>query len=57
MIRVAAIGDTHCAEDMRGLFRPLWERLAEDADVLLLAGDLGADDLPRKFENVARAAR
>jgi len=40
VIRVAAIGDTHYAEDTRGLFRPIWERLAEDADVLLLAGDL-----------------
>jgi Icc-related predicted phosphoesterase len=40
VIRVAAIGDTHYAEDTRGRFRPMWERLAEEADVLLLAGDL-----------------
>ena len=40
MIRVAAIGDIHFAEDTRGRFRPRWERLHEEADVFLLCGDL-----------------
>lgn len=40
MVRLAAIGDTHYAEDTRGRFRPMWERLPDDADVFLLCGDL-----------------
>jgi Icc-related predicted phosphoesterase len=40
MIRVAAIGDTHFAEDTRGRLRPHWDRLADEADVFLLCGDL-----------------
>jgi Icc-related predicted phosphoesterase len=40
MIRLAAIGDVHFAEDNRGKLRPRWERLAEEADVFLLCGDL-----------------
>jgi Icc-related predicted phosphoesterase len=37
---VAAVGDVHLAEDACGHLRPALERLAEVADVLLLAGDL-----------------
>lgn len=58
MIRVAAIGDTHYAEDTRGLFRPTWERLAAEADVLLLAGDLtnlGTAGQARGFAEELRA--
>jgi Icc-related predicted phosphoesterase len=40
MIRVAAVGDVHMDEDVVGRFRPALERLPEQADVLLLAGDL-----------------
>lgn len=40
MIRVAAVGDLHVGEDSRGLWAPHLRRLARDADVLLLAGDL-----------------
>ncbi|MBO0775159.1 MAG: metallophosphoesterase [Actinobacteria bacterium] len=40
MIRVAAVGDVHLGEDLRGTLRPRLSRLAQDADVLLLAGDL-----------------
>jgi Icc-related predicted phosphoesterase len=40
MIRVAAVGDVHLGEDLRGRFRPRLATLAEDAEVLLLAGDL-----------------
>jgi Icc-related predicted phosphoesterase len=40
MIRVAAVGDVHMAEDARGTFRDAFARLPEVADVLLLAGDL-----------------
>jgi Icc-related predicted phosphoesterase len=40
VIRLAAVGDLHVGEDSRGLLRPHFERLPEEADVLLLAGDL-----------------
>ena len=40
MIRVAAVGDTHMAEDARGTLRDAFGQLPAVADVLLLAGDL-----------------
>ena len=40
MIRVAAIGDVHFAADAAGTLKPCWDEVHEDADVLLLAGDL-----------------
>lgn len=40
MIRVAAVGDVHFAQDSAGLLAPHFRRLPEKADVLLLAGDL-----------------
>ncbi|HYC00966.1 MAG TPA: metallophosphoesterase [Candidatus Limnocylindrales bacterium] len=40
MIRIAAVGDIHVAEDSHGRLRPHWMKLDEHADVLLLAGDL-----------------
>jgi Icc-related predicted phosphoesterase len=40
VIRVAAVGDVHMDADVVGRYRPALDRLAECADVLLLAGDL-----------------
>jgi Icc-related predicted phosphoesterase len=40
VIRIAAVGDVHLAEDARGQLRPALDNLGEHADVLLLAGDL-----------------
>jgi Icc-related predicted phosphoesterase len=40
VIRVAAVGDLHMDQDVVGRFRPALERLPDQADVLLLAGDL-----------------
>jgi Icc-related predicted phosphoesterase len=40
MIRVAAVGDVHLGADTRGTLRPAYENIAEQADLLLLAGDL-----------------
>ncbi|MDQ7907838.1 metallophosphoesterase [Phytohabitans sp. ZYX-F-186] len=39
-VRIAAVGDVHMDQDVLGRFRPALEQLAEQADVLLLAGDL-----------------
>lgn len=40
MIRVAAIGDVHFGVDAAGMWAPHWSHVGEDADLLLLAGDL-----------------
>ena len=40
MVRIAAVGDIHVGEDTHGRLRPHWMKLDENADVLLLAGDL-----------------
>jgi Icc-related predicted phosphoesterase len=40
MIRIAAVGDIHFAEDSHGCLRPHLRNLDAHADVLLLAGDL-----------------
>jgi Icc-related predicted phosphoesterase len=40
MIRVAAVGDVHAGSDSAGTIRPDLVDLGEQADVLLLAGDL-----------------
>lgn len=39
-VRVAAVGDIHCGEEDAGTFRALFARANEEADILLLAGDL-----------------
>lgn len=40
MIRIAAIADVHFSEDSRGRLRDYWAHLNEDADLLLIGGDL-----------------
>jgi Icc-related predicted phosphoesterase len=40
MIRIAAVGDLHLTVHGRGKMRPQFESLSQDADLLLLAGDL-----------------
>jgi Icc-related predicted phosphoesterase len=40
MLRLAAVGDLHVGADSVGQFRDGFARLADEADVLLLAGDL-----------------
>ena len=39
-LRIAAVGDFHCGESDVGAYRELFARANEQADVLLLAGDL-----------------
>lgn len=40
MIRIAAVGDVHMDRDVLGRFRPALAGIGDQADVLLLAGDL-----------------
>jgi Icc-related predicted phosphoesterase len=39
-MRIAAVGDLHCGKTSQGEFQPMFAKVAEAADVLLLAGDL-----------------
>jgi len=39
-VRIAAVGDFHCGEEDAGQYRALFARANEEADVLLLCGDL-----------------
>lgn len=39
-VRIAAVGDVHMGPDLRGRYRPSLDRLEEEADLLLVAGDL-----------------
>lgn len=40
MVRIAAVGDFHCGQDDVGLYRELFARVNDEADVLVLTGDL-----------------
>lgn len=53
MIRVAAVGDVHFGADSAGTLRPRLQRLPDNADVLLLAGDLTRRGLPEEAEVLA----
>jgi Icc-related predicted phosphoesterase len=53
VIRVAAVGDVHLAEDARGKLRPALQHLGRHADVLLLAGDLTQHGTLEEAEVVA----
>src|SRR5687768_336795 len=50
--RIAAVGDVHCGEEDRGAFRDHFARANEDADILVLCGDLTRRGLPAEFEVV-----
>ncbi len=39
-VRIAAVGDLHCTRTAQGAFQPLFANLTEQADILLLLGDL-----------------
>jgi Icc-related predicted phosphoesterase len=54
MIRVAAVGDVHVDADVLGRYRPALDDLAEQADVLLLAGDLTRHGSAEEAACVAR---
>jgi Icc-related predicted phosphoesterase len=53
-VRVAAVGDLHCAKTSQGAFQSLFAQIAEAADVLLLAGDLTDYGLPDEARVLAR---
>ncbi len=40
IVRIAAVGDLHCTQASAGAFQSLFAQAAEEADILLLCGDL-----------------
>ncbi|MDI1465310.1 metallophosphoesterase [Catellatospora sp. KI3] len=54
MMRVAAVGDVHMDVDVLGRYRPRLLMLPEQADALLLAGDLTRHGTPAEAECVAK---
>ncbi|MDX6455911.1 MAG: hypothetical protein QOD48_2018, partial [Gaiellaceae bacterium] len=57
MIRIAAAGDLHASEATRERVERAFERIAEEADVILLAGDLTTTGEPEQAQVVADACR
>jgi Icc-related predicted phosphoesterase len=53
-IRVAALGDLHCTRNSQGAFQPLFAKIAEAADVALIAGDLTDYGLPEEARVLAK---
>jgi Icc-related predicted phosphoesterase len=54
VVRIAAVADLHCTRTSQGAFQPLFARIAESADVLLLAGDLTDYGLPEEARVLAK---
>src|SRR6266487_5127216 len=54
VVRIAAMGDTHCTRTSQGAFQPLFARIAESADILLIAGDPTDYGLPDEARVLAR---
>src|SRR5439155_15636913 len=54
IVRIAAIGDLHCTRTSQGAFQPLLARVAESAELLLVAGDLTDYGLPDEARVLAR---
>jgi Icc-related predicted phosphoesterase len=47
-LRIAAVGDLHCRKSSAGVYAPLFAHVADEADVLLLCGDLTDYGLPEE---------
>ena len=54
VVRVAAVGDLHCGKSSQGAFQPLFTRMADSADVVLMCGDLTDYGLPDEARVLAR---
>lgn len=50
VVRIAAVGDVHCSTTSQGELQPLFAQANEQADVLLLCGDLTDYGLPEEVQ-------
>ncbi len=53
-LRIAAVGDLHGHEASVGLHAPFFKQVSEEADVLLLCGDLSNNGLPEEAKSLAQ---
>ncbi len=54
LVRLAAVGDLHCTKKSQGQFQALFTAAAEQADILVLCGDLTDYGLPEEAEILVR---
>jgi Icc-related predicted phosphoesterase len=54
VVRVAALADLHCTKTSQGAFQQLFARIAEAADVVVIAGDLTDYGLPEEARVLAK---
>jgi Icc-related predicted phosphoesterase len=54
VVRVAAVADLHCGKGSQGALQPLFTRIAESADVVVMCGDLTDYGLPEEARVLAR---
>ncbi|HEX6817850.1 MAG TPA: metallophosphoesterase [Ktedonobacterales bacterium] len=54
IVRIAAVADIHCSRTSEGALQPLFAQIAEQADVLLLCGDLCDYGLPEEAHILVR---
>lgn len=50
VLRIAAVGDIHCTKTSQGALEPIFAQASEQADVLLLCGDLTDYGLPEEAD-------
>lgn len=53
-VRIAAMSDVHCTKSSQGVLQPLFTQVAEQADVLVLCGDLTDYGLSEEAKVLAR---
>jgi Icc-related predicted phosphoesterase len=54
VVRVAAVGDLHCTKSAQGTLQQLFSKIADAAEVLLLAGDLTDYGTPEEARVLAK---
>jgi Icc-related predicted phosphoesterase len=53
-VRLAAVGDVHCTKNSQGALQPIFAAVSEQADVLVLCGDLCDYGLPEEAQILVR---
>lgn len=54
VVRLAAVGDVHCTKSSQGMLQPIFAAVSEQADVLVLCGDLTDYGLPEEAHVLVR---
>ena len=54
VVRVAAVSDVHCGKESAGALQPLFAHAAQEADILVMCGDLTDYGLPEEARVLAK---